>query len=268
MPVTFGTSVPTRGPLAGPDELRALAQRADDLGFDHIWVSDHVILPREVSSFYPYAADGVATFRPDEPYFEPLAALNFLAGCTQRVRAGHPRAHPPLPQPRAHRQDPGHPGRALSGGRVILGAGVGWMEEEFEALGLDTYARRGAGHRRVHPELTRSSGPPTTPSSTASSTRHQRQPASCPSPCRNPHPPIWIGGHTNPAIRRAATLGDGWMPIGLRPPAILEPEELSGLIARLRRLTVQAGRDEKAVDLTFSTDVRFNNAADGSTAPG
>ena len=55
MAVTFGTSVPTRGPLAGADELRALAQRADDLGYDHIWVSDHIILPREVSSFYPYA---------------------------------------------------------------------------------------------------------------------------------------------------------------------------------------------------------------------
>ena len=70
MSVTFGTSMPTRGVLATPEHLRTLAQRAEDLSFDHIWVSDHVIMPRQVESFYPYAADGVPTFLPDEPYFE------------------------------------------------------------------------------------------------------------------------------------------------------------------------------------------------------
>ena len=78
-----------------------------------------------------------------------------------------------------------------------------------------------------------------------------------PRPMQQPHPPIWIGGHTGPAIRRAAELGDGWMPIGLRPPAILEPEELAVKIARLKRLTVEAGRPEDAVALCFSTYITF-----------
>ena len=82
-----------------------------------------------------------------------------------------------------------------------------------------------------------------------------------PKPVQKPHPPIWIGGHTGPAIRRAAKYGDGWMPIGLRPPAILEPEELAGKIARLRELTVEAGRAEDAVALTFSTSVVFDDSA-------
>ncbi len=80
MAVTFGTSLPSRGEMAGPEQLRSVAQRAEDLGYDHVWVSDHIVLPHKVDSFYPYAADGIPTFRPEEPYYEPLAALNFIAG--------------------------------------------------------------------------------------------------------------------------------------------------------------------------------------------
>ena len=143
MPTTFGTSMPSRGDMASPENLRTLAQRAESLGFDSVWVSDHIILPRKVDSFYPYAADGVATFRPDEDYYDPLATLNFLAGCTQKIRLGThvlilPYRNPVLTAKMLSTLD------VLSGGRVILGAGVGWMEEEFQALGLDTYAQRGA----------------------------------------------------------------------------------------------------------------------------
>jgi probable F420-dependent oxidoreductase len=261
MAVTFGTSMPTRGVLATPEHLRTLAQRAEDLSFDHIWVSDHVILPRQVDSFYPYAADGVATFLPDEPYFEPLAALNFLAGCTQRVRLGThvlilPYRNPVLAAKLISTLD------VLSNGRVILGAGVGWMEEEFQALGLDTFKQRGAvtdEYIELYKELWTKDQP-------SFQGEHYQISGSgfSPKPTQKPHPPIWIGGHTGPAIRRAAKYGDGWMPIGLRPPAILEPEELAVKIAQLRKLTVQAGRPEDAVDLTFSTDVVFNNAAGAS----
>ena len=97
MPTTFGCSLPSRGPMSSPEGLRSLAQAAENAGFDSVWVSDHIILPRQVESFYPYAPDGVATFRPDEPYYEPLAALNFLAGCTRAGPARHPRADSPLP---------------------------------------------------------------------------------------------------------------------------------------------------------------------------
>ena len=257
MPTTFGTSLPSRGDMASPENLRVLAQRAESLGFDSVWVSDHIILPRKVDSFYPYASDGVATFRPDEDYYEPLAALNFLAGCTQKIRLGThvlilPYRHPVLTAKILSTLD------VLSGGRLILGAGVGWMEEEFKALGLDTYAQRGAvtdEYIQLFKELWTKDDP-------VFQGEHYQLSGSGfqPKPVQKPHPPIWIGGHTNPAIRRAAKYGDGWMPIGLRPPAILEPEEMAEKIARLRRLTVRAGRPEDAVSLCFSTGVTFDQS--------
>jgi|TARA_Y100000780_G_scaffold230813_1_gene253893 probable F420-dependent oxidoreductase len=249
--------MPSRGDMASPENLRTLAQRAESLGFDSVWVSDHIILPRKVDSFYPYAADGVATFRPDEDYYDPLATLNFLAGCTQKIRLGThvlilPYRNPVLTAKMLSTLD------VLSGGRVILGAGVGWMEEEFQALGLDTYAQRGAvtdEYIQLFKELWTKDNPE------FHGEHYQLSESGFqPKPVQKPHPPIWIGGHTNPAIRRAAKYGDGWMPIGLRPPAILEPEELAEKIARLRRLTVRAGRPEDAVSLCFSTGVTFDNS--------
>lgn len=257
MPTTFGTSMPSRGDMASPANLRTLAQRAESLGFDSAWVSDHIILPRSVDSFYPYAPNGVATFRPDEDYYEPLAALNFLAGCTQKIRLGThvlilPYRNPVLTAKMISTLD------VLSEGRFILGAGVGWMEEEFKALGLDTFARRGAvtdEYIQLFKELWTKDNPE------FQGEHYQLSESGFqPKPVQKPHPPIWIGGHTNPAIRRAAKYGDGWMPIGLRPPAILEPEELAEKITRLRRLTMEAGRPEDAVSLCFSTGVTFDDS--------
>jgi probable F420-dependent oxidoreductase len=243
--------------MASPANLRTLAQRAESLGFDSAWVSDHIILPRSVDSFYPYAANGVATFRPDEDYYEPLAALNFLAGCTQKIRLGThvlilPYRNPVLTAKMISTLD------VLSEGRFILGAGVGWMEEEFKALGLDTFAQRGAvtdEYIQLFKELWTKDNPD------FQGEHYQLSESGFqPKPVQKPHPPIWIGGHTNPAIRRAAKYGDGWMPIGLRPPAILEPEELAEKITRLRRLTMEAGRPEDAVSLCFSTGVTFDDS--------
>ena len=255
MPVTFGCSLPSRGPMASPEALRSLAQRAEDLSFDSVWVSDHVILPHQVESFYPYAADGVPTFRPDQAYYDPIATLNFLAGCTQRLRLGThvliiPYRNPVVTAKMLSTLD------VLSGGRLTLGVGVGWMEEEFQALGLDTYSQRGAVTNeflRLFKELWTKDEPE------FEGEFYQLSGAGfMPKPVQKPHPPIWVGGHTGPAIRRAAELGDGWMPIGLRPPAILEPEEMAAKIARLRTLTVRAGRDENAVTPCFSTDIVFD----------
>ena len=260
MAVTFGTNLPSRGEMAGPEQLRSVAQRAEDLGYDHVWVSDHIILPKKVDSFYPYATDGVPTFRPDEPYYEPLAALNFIAGCTQRIRLGThvliiPYRNPVLTAKILSTLD------VLSGGRVILGAGVGWMEEEFQAMGLDTYKERGAvtdEYLQLYREFWTKESP------SFQGKYYQISDSGFePKPLQKPLP-IWIGGHTGAAIRRAAKYGNGWMPIGLRPPAILDPEELSGKIARLRKLTVEAGRPEDAVSLTFSTGIVFNDSAGSS----
>jgi probable F420-dependent oxidoreductase len=257
MPVTFGCSLPSRGPMASPEALRSLAQRAEDLGFESVWVSDHIILPREVNSFYPYSPDGVATFRPDQPYYEPISTLNFLAGCTHRVRLGThvlilPYRNPVLTAKMLATLD------VLSGGRVTLGVGVGWMEEEFQALGLNTFPQRGTvtnEYIRLFKELWSQEEP-----KFHGEFYEVAGAGFLPKPVQQPHPPIWIGGHTGPALSRAAELGDGWMPIGLRPPAILEPEEMASKIARLRTLTRRAGRPEDAVTPCFSTDIVFERA--------
>ena len=256
MAITFGCTLPSRGSLASPEILRSLAQRAEDLSFDSIWVSDHVILPREVESFYPYAADGVPTFTPDQPYYDPIATLNFLAGCTEELRLGThvlilPYRNPVVTAKMLATLD------VLSGGRLTMGIGVGWMEEEFKALGLDNYEQRG----EVSNEYIQLFKELWTQDSPEFQGNHYQISGSGfqPKPLQKPHPPIWIGGHTSPAIRRAAAFGDGWMPIGLRPPAILEPEELGDKITRLKDLTEREGRSRDAVSLCFSTDVVFDD---------
>ncbi len=263
MPLTFGCTIPTRGPMSSPEAIRTLAMKAEELGFDHLWVSDHIIIPTQVASFYPYAPDGVAPFvaDPNQPYCEPLAALCYLAGCTQRIKLGThvlviPYREPVLTAKIIATLD------YMSGGRVILGIGVGWMEEEFKALGLDTYSERGKvtdEYLKIFKELWTSDSPE------FQGDYSQFSGVSFyPKPIQKPHPPIWVGGHTRAAIRRAAQLGDGWLPIGLRPPAELEPEELSEHVDRLRDISERAGRQREAVDIVFSSNIAYGPSGGGS----
>jgi len=88
-----------------------------------------------------------------------------------------------------------------------------------------------------------------------------------PKPIQKPHPPIWIGGHTRPALRRAAALGDAWFPLGTFPPAVFDPPTLGGMIAQLRRLTELAGRPPDAVTPCFGGTVSFETELPGSRLP-
>jgi probable F420-dependent oxidoreductase len=254
--VTFGCILTSAmlGANASPEALRTLAQRAEALGFDSLWVADHVVFPRRVRSLYPYAADGGSPFNPDRPVYEPLSVLNFLAGCTERIRLGThvliiPYRQPVLTAKVLATLD------VLSGGRLILGAGVGWMEEEFEALGAPAYADRGSVTTEYlwlfkvlwteeHPEFN----------------GEHIQVADLgfyPKPLQKPHPPIWIGGHSGPALRRVAEVGDGWMPIGLRPPPLLDLAGMEAKVAQLGRLLDQAGRARDGVMISFTAPIRF-----------
>src|SRR5919199_2408876 len=134
-----GCTLPTSGAAADPGALSALGQAAEELGFDSIWLSDHVVIPERMESTYPY---GRWTTAADQPYLDPLAGLSFLAGKTSRVRLGThvlilPYRHPLLTAKWITTLD------NLSGGRVDLGIGVGWMREEFEALDSPSFERRG-----------------------------------------------------------------------------------------------------------------------------
>jgi probable F420-dependent oxidoreductase len=208
-------------------------------------LADHIVIPRRVQSSYPYAADGASPFDPEQPFYEPLSVLNFLAGCTERIRLGtHVLIVPYRPPVFAAKilatLD------ALSGGRLIVGAGVGWMSEEFEALGLSTYAQRGAvtdEYLQLFKELWTKNDPEFHGTFVEVSDIGFH-----PKPVQRPYPPIWIGGHSIPALRRVALLGDGWMPIGLVTISFTAPVVVTKTSSSPRPL-LQGRPDEVAADL-------------------
>lgn len=244
----FGWSLIARGPLATEETLVRLAERVDRLGYDSIWVSDHIVVPARISSSYPYSIDGKVDPEAWKHYLEPLTLLTYLLAKTQRVKIGIsvlviPYRNPIFTAKILSTAD------FLSGGRVILGAGVGWMEEEFVALGLDYFHERGA----VTDEFLQIFRVLWTEEVARFEGRYHRfaDILFAPKPVQKPSIPIWIGGHTKPAMRRAARLGDGWMPIGLRPPASFRPSEMGEAVRQLREMTAQAGRDPSALTIAL-----------------
>lgn len=261
--VTFGCTIPASGAFADVALLRAVAVTAEELGFDSIWVSDHLVIPDRIDSPYPYSPDGRFRLDARAPYFEPLTVLTFLAGVTRRVRLGThvlilPYRNPIVTAKVVTTLD------HLSGGRVDLGIGVGWMKEEFEALGYDYFDRRGA----VTDEQIQVLKAIWTEDVPSFDGEFYRFPpiGTHPHPVQRPHPPIWVGGHTRPAIRRAARLGDGWLPIGARPPAELPPAEIASSVALLRTEAERVGRDPSAITVCFSTNVALRDATSGDDA--
>jgi probable F420-dependent oxidoreductase len=254
----FGCVFPNRGPMATRENLSRLAEKAEALGYDTVWFSDHIVIPTEVKSFYPYDPTGQMPFNPSEPYWEPLTVMSYVAGRTSRVRLGTsvlilPYRNPVVTAKMLATLD------VLSDGRVTLGAGVGWMEEEFKAIGLDTYPRRGAYSDeciRIFRELWTKDNP------SFQGEFHQFANIRCePRPVQPGGIPIWIGGHTPQAIRRAARFGDGWQPLVQRPPADLPPAEMKEKIAQLRASARAAGRDPQRITLAMGSSIQFAEGA-------
>jgi probable F420-dependent oxidoreductase len=254
----IGCVYPNRGPMATPANLLHFAQTAEALGFDTIWTSDHIVVPTTVQSFYPYHPAGQMPFIPTEPYLEPLIVMTYLAASTQRIRIGTsvlilPYRNPVFTAKALATLD------VLSHGRITLGVGVGWMEEEFQALGLATYARRGAYSNeciRIFRTLWTQDNP------MFEGEFHQFAAMKCePKPVQAGGIPIWVGGHTPQAIRRAARLGDGWQPIVQRPPADLPPQELREKIAALRELAEAGGRDPQTITIALGASIQFSEGA-------
>jgi probable F420-dependent oxidoreductase len=252
----FGCVFPNRGPMATVSNLSRFAEQAEALGYDTVWFSDHIVIPTEVKSFYPYDPSGRMAFKPDEPYWEPLTVIGFVAGRTSRVRLGTsvlvlPYRNPIVTAKMLATLD------VLSNGRVTLGAGVGWMAEEFHAIGLDTYARRGAYSDeciRILRELWTKDNP------SFQGEFHQFSNIRCePRPLQPGGIPIWVGGHTPQAIRRAARLGNGWQPLVQRPPADLPPAEMREKITQLRAFAQEAGRDPQQITLAMGSSIQFTD---------
>jgi probable F420-dependent oxidoreductase len=258
----IGWSLPSRGPLARADVLTRLARTADTLGYAVLTISDHVVLPTHSSAPYPYDHAGAFPGGSQQMYLEPIPLAAWLLSATRRIRVAIsvlvvPYRNPVVTAKQLATID------ALSGGRLIVGAGVGWWPEEFEALAAPPYAERGA----VTDEYLRLMKTLWTEDSPRFQGRYYRigDVTMLPHPVQKPHPPIWIGGHTEPALRRTAALGDAWHPIGLRGPAGLAPAELAEKAARIRVLADQAGRDPAAIGVAFRGSIDLWPA--GAKAP-
>ncbi len=227
MSVPFGIALPNYGPLATPETLIRLARLAEQLGVDSVWVSDHLVAPVGVASIYPYDR------RPDrkpgdmgviEEFYEPLTTLAWLAGATSRVRLGISAYVMPYRNPVVTAKQVATLDR-LSGGRVILAIGVGWLAEEFAALDVP-FARRG---RRTEDYVAVCKALWTGAEARFDGETYRLPPVRTgPVPAQRPHPPLWIAGNSARGIARAARIGDGWHAIDL------SPDELRPLSASAR----------------------------------
>jgi probable F420-dependent oxidoreductase len=238
----YGLHLPASSAGVKPEELVRFAQQAEALGFYCITVADHVIVPRDISVPYPYTVDG--KYPGTGYHLETLMTMGYLAGATQRIRFITsvmilPYRNPIVTAKMLASLD------VLSGGRVIVGAGVGWMKEEFENLQAPEYAERG----RVTDEYIRafrelwSSDNPTFKGKFVNFSNL----IFLPKPVQKPGIPIWIGGHSKSALKRAGQLGDGWHPIGGVPTIPLEPEDVKKDLATLADFARKAGRDPTTI---------------------
>jgi probable F420-dependent oxidoreductase len=236
----FGIAYANAGPFGYPEPLTHLARTAEEVGIESLWTVEHVVIPVGYESKYPYDPSGKIPGPENVPIPDPILPLAFAAAVTKRLRLATgililPQRHPIYVAKEVATLD------VLSGGRAILGIGVGWLREEFEALGVPFEERAARTKESVHAirTLWRETPEPF-------EGRFFRWPAleSNPKPIQKPGVPIVVGGHTDIAARRAARYGDGFF------PAIRDPARLRALFSVLRDECRRVGRDPAQIELS------------------
>ena len=222
----IGISVPR---IPDPAAMKIFAQRTEELGFESILLGDHVVLPTDGTNQYPYTADGSFSSAADAPFLETMTLLGFLAACTETIKIGStviilPYRNPVIQAKMFASLD------VLSQGRIICGVGVGWLEKEFEVLGVP-YAER-----EYHGKYYQIDGI-----------------LFYPKPVQKPHLPIWVGGHTRAALRRTAKYGDCWH------TTRQTPEFVAGHLPYLRERIERAERDVKSVSVSLKRSLHFTD---------
>lgn len=237
----FGVFLPISGRATGPDTLREAAQNAERQGFDAVWSADRVVTPWEIRTPYPYAENQQFIVPPDRPFLDSFTCLAYLAGCTQTITLGISVLVLPYRHPLYWARVAASIER-LAQGRLTLGVGVGWMEEEFAALGVP-FKQRGAmtdEHLQILDLLW-------TQEHASFHGKHYAfdDVAFYPKPMQQPRIPLWVGGEGTAAQRRAGRYGDAWFPYFVS----ISPTELRAGYDNARREAEYAGRNADAVKL-------------------
>lgn len=232
--------VPLNVNVKSPEAMVSLCQKAEEVGLESLWTFEHVVVPVDYGSRYPYSPDGKMGVAPETHFVDPLIACTFAAAHTSKLRFGTginilPQTNPLLAAKQVASLD------FLSGGRFLFGVGAGWLQEEFDAMGTP-FARRGArmdeylvAMKKVWSgEVVEHEG------------EHLRWSGfkSYPLPAQRPHPPIIVGGDSDAALRRVCRHGDGWFAVGMGL------EDFKAKRARLEATAAKEGRALESIELT------------------
>jgi probable F420-dependent oxidoreductase len=250
----YGVFLPVSGRAASRKTLMQAAQQAESLGYDSVWAADRLVMPWKIDTAYPYSKESTFIVPPDRPFFDTLTCLAFLAGCTETIQLGMsvmvlPYRHPLHWAKIATTID------QLSTGRLIMGVGVGWMEEEFAAMNAP-FKERGAVSDE---QLTLLKQLWTEEHITFSGKYYNvNDIAFNPKPYQQPRVPIWVGGEGKYAQRRAGRFGDAWFPYFVR----ITPAELAARFEYVRKIAREAGRspDELTLACCLPIELTPDNA--------
>ena len=232
----YGIVLPHFGSFArehAADRIVAAAEAAESLGYSTVWVIDHLVLPAQVESGY--------AFNPQDPFLEPLTVLGALALRTSRIKLGTavlilPYRHPIYTAKALATVD------VLSGGRLVVGVGAGWMEPEFAALGVPIAERGSRTNETI--DVLKALWTEDAPSYSG---RHFQfsNIKFVPQPVQKPRPPILVGGMTKGALQRVVRRGDGWIALGRSPADLSKP------LTSLREMAAKAGRKPDEIHISM-----------------
>jgi len=246
----FGLMYANAGPFGLPAMLSHLATTAEKCGFESLWTVEHVVIPKGFKSQYPYSRDGKLPGGEDVPIPDPIVPLAYAAAVTSKIKLGTgvvilPQRHPLYLAKEMATLD------QLSGGRAILGIGSGWLEEEFQALGLDFHTRGARTDEAIQSlrALWRDN------ESSFHGKHFNFGPVkSYPKPVQTGGVPIHVGGHSPAAARRAGRYGDGFF------PAIRDPAKLKELFGIVKEECSKRGRKFEEIELSCGGSAQLDFA--------
>jgi probable F420-dependent oxidoreductase len=249
----FGLFLPVSGRSATRANLQEYARLAERLGFSALWAAERLVIPWTIETPYPYAEGATFIVPPDRPFLESLTVLAFLAGCTERIGLGVSVLVLPYRHP-LHWAKVAASIDVLSEGRFTLGVGVGWMQEEFDALNADFPERGRVSDEQL--ELLRGA---LTEEHSSFQGKHYRftNIAFNPKGYDRSRVPIWVGGEGAAAQKRAARYGDAWFPYFVRAT----PAEVAARFENVRRCAEAVGRDPSEIALNLNLPVWVTDEA-------